>query len=96
VHFQPIEISAFAAVVSSIGVVSGRFRVDPAPADSDVIADFDRAAIDEKNVFGTGHLVQPTEPLEERFESRIQRVQASVEAAPAKSVSEVGRAFKQV
>jgi hypothetical protein len=94
--FQTIEISALATVVSPVGLVSGRFRVDPAPADSDVIADFDWAAIDEKNVFGTGHLVQPAEPLEERFQNRIQRVQSSVEAAPAKSVSEVGRAFKQV
>jgi hypothetical protein len=55
-----------------------------------------RAAVDEKNVLGTGHLVQSAKPLEERFEGRVQRVQPPIEAAPAKPTPEVGRALKQV
>jgi hypothetical protein len=96
VDFQTIEISALATVVSPVGVVSGRFGIDSASINSNVIADFDWAAIDEENVLGTGHLMQSAEPLEERSQHRIQRVEPPIEAAPTEPTAEVGRALKQV
>jgi hypothetical protein len=41
------------------------FGVNSAPVNPDVIADLDRAAIDEENVFLAGHLMHSAEPLEE-------------------------------
>jgi hypothetical protein len=37
-----------------------------------------------------------TEPFEERFESRVQRVEPLIEAAPADPTPKVGRVFEQV
>jgi len=96
VDLQSIEISALTAVISPIGVVSGRFGVDLAPVNSDVIADLDWAAINEENIFGTGHLVHLAEPFEERFQDRVEGMEPPVEAASAESSSKVGRAFEQV
>jgi hypothetical protein len=96
VDFQSVEKTALAAVIPPISVVSGRFGIDSTSVNPDVIADFDRAAIDEENILGTGHLVQSAEPLEERRQDRIQRVEPSVKSASAKPNSKVGWAFEQV
>jgi hypothetical protein len=91
---QSVEISALTAVISPIGVACGGFGVNSTPINPDVITDFDGAAIDKKNVFSTGDLEQPAEPLETLFEDRVQRVEPSVEAAPAKPTSEVRGTLK--
>jgi hypothetical protein len=43
---QPIEKPAFTALVSPEGVLRGRFRINAASVDSDVVADLDRTTID--------------------------------------------------
>ena len=86
---------------SPTGARGGRLGVNSAPVNSDVIADLHWAAIDEKNVLGTDCPMHLTESFEERFESRIQRVEpaieaASAEAASAEAASKIGGAFEQV
>jgi len=65
---QAIEEAAFAAVVPPKGIASGRFRVDSAPVDSYVIADLNRAAVDQVHRLGIAGYVHATEPLEKRFQ----------------------------
>jgi len=96
VDLQSVKISSFATVIFPVGAACGRFWIDSAPVNLGIIADLDRAAIDEENVLGTGHSVKLAEPFEKCLQNRIQRVEPPVKSVSAEPPPEVGRAFEQV
>lgn len=94
--FQAVEKPAFTALVSLGGVLCGRFWINAAPVDSDVVVDLDRAAINQKDRFTARRLTHLVEPFEKRLQERGQQVEPPVEAASTEPVAEVGRPGEQV
>jgi hypothetical protein len=86
---QSIEIFTLAAVVPPIHVVSGRFGINSASVDSNVFADLNRTAVDQKQIFGTCFLVDSTEPFKKRLQNRRQRMETPIVLAPAEPTSEI-------
>lgn len=93
---QSIEIFAFTAVIPPVHVVSGRFWINSASVDSNVLADLNRTTVDQKEVFGAGFLVELAEPFEKRFQDWGQPVEPPVELTSAESTAEIPLFGEQV
>src|SRR6056297_3284500 len=93
---QAIEKAALAAVVSPIRVACSCFRVNSAPVDSDVVADLNRATVDQVHRLGITGLVDLAEPLEKRFQKLGHPVKPPVESTWTEPASEVFLLFQQL